>query len=44
LRKQAKESNRRLTRSTRGEKFWMAAAISLAVIFAAVEIGRMAGE
>jgi chromosome segregation ATPase len=41
LRKQAEESNRRLTRSARGEKFWRAAAISAAAVFAAVEIGRI---
>jgi chromosome segregation ATPase len=41
LREQAIESNRRLTRSTRGERFWKAAAISVAAVFAAVEIGRI---
>jgi chromosome segregation ATPase len=41
LREQAVESNRRLTRSTRGERFWMAAALSVAAVFAAVEIGRV---
>ena len=41
LRDQAVESNRRLTRSTRRERFWMAAAISVAAVFAAVEIGRV---
>jgi chromosome segregation ATPase len=41
LRKDAAESNRRLTRSTRRERFWKIAAISVTAAFAAVEIGRV---
>jgi septal ring factor EnvC (AmiA/AmiB activator) len=41
LKKQAEESNRRLALSQKKGRFWMTAAISLAVTFAAVELGRI---
>jgi chromosome segregation ATPase len=40
LKRQAEESNRRLARSRKKARFWMAAAISAAAAFAAVEAGR----
>jgi chromosome segregation ATPase len=40
LKQQAVESNRRLAQSQKQARFWMAAAISTAAAFAAVEIGR----
>ena len=40
LKKQVEELNRRLAQSKKRERAWIAAAVSLAVTFAAVEIGR----
>ncbi|MDR2662879.1 MAG: hypothetical protein LBC31_07790 [Treponema sp.] len=40
LKLQAAESNRRLEQSRKTARFWMAAAISAAAVFAAVETGR----
>ena len=40
LKKQAEESNRRFLKLQKEKRFWMIAAISVTVVFTAVEIGR----